>query len=225
MIQAVLILHIIAGSFALLSGPLAIAFKHGGKLHRLFGKIFFFAMMTVAISAVIVGLAHKNYFLFIVAIFSAYLVSSGYRILYLKKLHKEQKPQGIDYAISGTMLAFSIAFLIWGSYLAYHQQSFSIVFFTFGIISFILVRSDRNLFAAKNLEKNYWLFAHIKKMIAGIIAAFTAFLVVNVQFQPSFIVWIAPTLAGGFVIRHYTKQYRQKFNKGSQVEQLVELKK
>lgn len=224
-IQYFLYLHIAAGSVALLSGPLAVGFKHGGKLHRIFGKIFFFAMMAVAVSAVVVGLAHKNYFLFIVAVFSAYLVSTGYRILYLKKLHKEQKPAMVDYFISGIMFAFSLAFILWGGFLAMHKESFSIVFFTFGLISFLLVRKDRKIFAAATLEKNYWLFVHITKMIAGIIAAFTAFLVVNVNLEPGFIVWIAPTLIGGFVIRYYTSKYRQKINKGSQLEQLVEVQK
>ena len=225
MIHTILILHIVAGSLALLSGPLAIAFKHGGKFHRLAGKIFFFAMMTVAGTAVIIGLTHKNYFLFIVAVFSAYLVSSGYRILYLKKLLKEQKPEVIDWIITGIMFAFSIAFIVWGTYLAFNATNFSLVFFTFGGISFWLVMRDRKLYAAKNLEKNYWLYAHITKMIAGIIAAFTAFLVVNVQFQPGFVLWISPSLIGGFVIRYYTSQYRLKLNKGHQVEELVELKK
>ena len=225
MIKLFTILHIIAGSFALLSGPLAVGFKHGGKLHRIFGKIFFFAMMTVAVTATVVGLAHKNYFLFIVAVFSAYLVSTGYRILYLKKLHKEQKPEKIDLLISGIMFAFSIAFLLWGTYLALHKESFSVVFFTFGIISFLLVRKDRKIFAAQNLEKSYWLFVHITKMIAGIIAAFTAFLVVNVKFEPGFVVWVAPTLIGGLVIRYYTAHYRMTINKGTGIEQLVEIKK
>ena len=76
-IHSFLILHIAAGTLALLSGPLAIAFKHGGKLHRIAGKIFFFAMMVVAASAAVIGIAHKSYFLLIVAVFSAYLVSSG----------------------------------------------------------------------------------------------------------------------------------------------------
>ncbi len=223
-IHAFLILHIAAGTISLLSGPLAIAFKHGGKLHRIAGKAFVFSMLTVALSATIVGLAHKNFFLIIVAVFSAYLVSTGYRILHLKNLNKLQKPEKKDWMITGTMLLFSLAFVTWGIYLLIHKESFSLVFLTFGGISFLLVQRDRKLYAAKNLTKNYWLFTHITKMIAGIIAAFTAFLVVNVQFQPGFIVWIAPTIVGGFVIRYYTRKYRQKLNHGSQLKELVEIK-
>ena len=100
-------MHIAAGSLSLVSGPLAIGFKHGGKWHRVAGKIFFFAMMLVAATAFFIGLAHKNYFLFIVAVFSAYLVSSGYRILYLKKLGKSQKPGLVDWFITTTMFLFS----------------------------------------------------------------------------------------------------------------------
>jgi hypothetical protein len=224
-IKIALAMHIAAGSLSLVSGPLAIGFKHGGKWHRVAGKIFFFAMMLVAATAFFLGLAHKNYFLFIVAIFSAYLVSSGYRILYLKKLDKSQKPALVDWFITATMFLFSLAFLAWGTYLAIKGNSFSLVFFTFGGISFWLVLKDRKLYRAVDLEKNFWLYAHIIKMIAGLIAAFTAFLVVNVQIQPGFVVWIFPSFVGGWVIRYYTTLYRKKLSQGKKVEEMVLLKK
>ncbi len=224
MIEFVLIIHILAGSMALFTGPLAIAFKHGGNLHRIFGKIFFYAMLVVSLTATIVGIAHKNYFLFIVAVFSAYLVSSGYRVLYLKKLNKDQKPKALDYFITGTMFIFSLFFIAWGAFLAINKSSFSIVFLTFGAISFWLALRDKMMYEAKNLEKNFWLFSHIVKMIAGNIAAFTAFLVVNIQMKPGFILWVAPSLIGGFVIRYYLTFYRKKLSKGSKVQQIVDIK-
>lgn len=226
-IHSFLLLHIAAGTFALLSGPMAIAFKHGGKVHRIAGKIFFYAMMTVAVSATVVGIAHKDYFLLIVAVFSAYLVSSGYRILYLKKLSKGQKPQVIDWVITAAMFAFSLLFISYGAYIALvFKNSFSIVLFTFGAISFGLVLKDKKIYTANNLEKNYWLYTHIIKMIAGNIAAFTAFLVVNIHFQPNFIVWILPSFIGGLVIRYYTTLYRKKLTKPeAKVEDLVQIEK
>jgi hypothetical protein len=224
-IKSALAMHIAAGSLSLVSGPLAIGFKHGGKWHRVAGKIFFFAMLMVAATAFFLGLAHQNYFLFIVAIFSAYLVSSGYRILYLKKLGKSQKPALLDWSITGTMFLFSLSFFAWGSYLAMNGISFSLVYFTFGGISFWLVMKDRKLYRSVDLEKNFWLYAHITKMIAGLIAAFTAFLVVNVQFQPGFVVWIFPSFVGGWVIRYYTTLNRKKLTQGKEVEELVLLKK
>ena len=136
-----------------------------------------------------------------------------------------QKPEFIDYTITGIMFCFALAFLIWGIALAIKGNSFSIVFLLFGTISMTLAVKDIKLFAAKNLKKNYWLFNHITKMIAGNIAAFTAFMVVNINFQPNFVVWVTPSLIGGFVIRHYIKSYREKLNKGASVDTLVELKK
>jgi Predicted membrane protein (DUF2306) len=46
-----LILHILAGSIALLTGTLAIAVRKGGSLHRASGNIFTVAMLTLATSA------------------------------------------------------------------------------------------------------------------------------------------------------------------------------
>ena len=46
-----LILHILAGSIALLTGTVAMGVRKGGKLHRASGDIFTVAVLTVATSA------------------------------------------------------------------------------------------------------------------------------------------------------------------------------
>ncbi|MCC6636763.1 MAG: DUF2306 domain-containing protein, partial [Ignavibacteriaceae bacterium] len=48
-----LYLHIAAGFLALVVAPVAMVVKKGGNAHRLWGKIFFWSMTVVAISALV----------------------------------------------------------------------------------------------------------------------------------------------------------------------------
>jgi uncharacterized membrane protein len=52
----VLIIHIAAGSLAILSGAAAIAVRKGDHLHRVFGTVFFASMLTTATLAVYLAL-------------------------------------------------------------------------------------------------------------------------------------------------------------------------
>ena len=73
---------------ALVAAPLAMAVRKGGRWHRLWGKIFVYTMMLVCSTAIVVGVARENIIMALVAVFSFHLVASGWRGLYLKKLHK-----------------------------------------------------------------------------------------------------------------------------------------
>ena len=55
------------------------------------------------------------------------------------------------------------------------------------------VRSDFKRFTVPPTEKNHWLFSHISGMIGGYIATITAFTVQNIQMNPSWVPWLAPT--------------------------------
>ncbi len=87
-----LILHILGGSIGLLTGTINLARKKGDKNHKQIGKIFAYSMLTAGFSAFVLSILHHNYFLFMVGIFTIYLVGTGYRYIYLKMLGSNQKP-------------------------------------------------------------------------------------------------------------------------------------
>ena len=65
-ITITLIIHVIAGTSALISGALAIILKRNTPKHKPVGKIYFWSMTFVFITAMIVSIAHKNQFLFLI---------------------------------------------------------------------------------------------------------------------------------------------------------------
>ena len=223
--QLILIIHIIAGGISLVSGPIAMLNQTGNKLHRISGKTFFYAMTVIFVSAIYLSIIHNLLFLFLIAIFSYYNIAVAYRALYLKKLGKGQKPRILDWSITIITTLFHAALIIWGIKTVFVDgQSFGIVALIFGTIGGLMNLRDYNHFNKGYKEKNGWLFVHISGMIGGYIAAVTAFLVNVVSFQPSFVLWLAPTVLLVPFMIYTMKKFRRKFNKGTSVENIVSLK-
>jgi len=53
--KILLVNHIVAGTIAFIVAPVALIVKKGSASHRLWGKVFFYSMLIVAITAVIMA--------------------------------------------------------------------------------------------------------------------------------------------------------------------------
>jgi uncharacterized membrane protein len=97
-IKSLLGVHNAARSTAFLMAPLALASAKGGKAHRRWGKIYFWAMAVVGSTALVLALYRPILFLALVAVFSFYAAFSAYRVLFHKNLPKGQKVTWPDWA-------------------------------------------------------------------------------------------------------------------------------
>ncbi len=220
-----LIIHITFGTMALLTGPVAMLNQNGNNLHRISGKIFFYAMTVVFFTAIYLSVAGNIPFLFLIAIFSYYSIVVGYRALHLKKLGNGQKPRLFDWAITIFTTLFHFALLVWGIVVLFFQSNnFGIVALIFGALGGLGNYREYRHYTVGYKEKNRWLFVHITGMIAGYIASATAFLVNVVTFQPSFVLWLAPTVVIVPYMIYVSRKFRKKFNKGIAAKELVTIK-
>src|SRR5215813_11213634 len=89
--RAFLAVHIAAGSSAFVLAPLALLTAKGGKAHRRWGKIYFWSMAVVAVTALVMAIYRPILFLALVAIFSFYSAFAGYRVLGQKAAYKGEK--------------------------------------------------------------------------------------------------------------------------------------
>ena len=96
-LRALLALHIACGAVAFLCAPVALATAKGGRVHRRWGKIYFWAMAGVAVTALVLSFALPIYFLAMVAVFSFYSAFAAYRVLYLKDMFKGARPKAVDW--------------------------------------------------------------------------------------------------------------------------------
>ncbi|HVU59180.1 MAG TPA: hypothetical protein VHD83_29160 [Puia sp.] len=210
-LRIILILHVLGGFTALLTGALAMLSRKGGPIHRLNGKIYFGGMTAVFISAVILSIAHHIPFLLMVGFFSYYMVVRGYRALYLKKLGRGQRAGALDWAIILSAAGFIFYLVIWGILRAMAGNGFGYVGMVFGGLGSSFLISDIRKFLRPPTEKMHWWFTHIAGMCGGYIATVTAFVVVNVHLNPGWITWLLPTAIGGPMIFRTVAKYKKQF--------------
>jgi uncharacterized membrane protein len=204
-IQNLIYTHAGFGGIALLTGLLALIVKKGSSAHKKTGKLFFYAMLTSAIMALVISVLpnHESPFLFGVGIFSSYFILSGYRALRFK--HKNPNLT-IDRVISGIMLVSGIAMAL---YFPIFHQEFNIVLAVFGCLGIYGSIRDLRLFGNPEKLQQNWLKLHLGQMTGGYIAATTAFVVVN-NFFPSFYGWFIPGIIGSFYIAYWVRKLEKK---------------
>jgi hypothetical protein len=210
-LRGLLILHIIGGTVALLSGLIAIFTKKGGKHHRLSGKFYFGGMTAVFISAIALSIGHHKPFLLMVGFFSYYMVVRGYRALYLKKLGRGQKPAALDWAIVLIAGAFILYLLCWGIIFIVGGVGMGIVAVVFAVLGCLFLRNDLNKLISGPKEKMHWWYTHIGGMGGGYVATLTAFVVVNIELKPGWVLWLIPSAIGLPIILVTIARYKRKF--------------
>src|SRR5688572_8723980 len=157
--NTLLLIHIVGGSVGLLTGSFNLFRKKGDKKHRTIGKIFVCSMLMAGISSLILAVWHPNYFLFIVGIFTLYMIATGNRYIYLKLLGKNQKPTAGDWAITLLMLLCGVLFIVLGINLIFRPDMFGIVLIVFGGLGLLFVKIDFDNYKGRSKIKNYWLLA------------------------------------------------------------------
>lgn len=191
----ILVIHIIAGTSALLSGLGAIVFRSKVKIHKPFGKVYFWSMTVIFFSALYMSIVHQNIFLFCVSFFTYHSCLVAFRALKLKKLHIDQKPTNFDWAIEVFFTLVHIGFVIFACILLKNDRtSFGIISLVFGILGLRSNYDTIKRLRKKLVHKNYWLLAHIGGMLGSYIGAITAFVVNNSRVipLPNLVLWLGP---------------------------------
>lgn len=212
--KTILTIHIISGSVGLFTGTINLLRKKGDRNHKLIGKIFAYAMLLAGFSSLALSIMHTNVFLFITGVFTVYMVSTGYRYLYLKMLGNNEGPKMLDWVITIAMLLAGLVFIALGIERLVDKNNFGIVYIVFGLIGLGFVTKDFNNYRGKLKEKNYWLLAHLQRMIGAYIASMTAFFAVNFKYFPveipEFVVWLLPSAILGPLIYKWSTKYSVK---------------
>ncbi len=209
--QILLGFHIAGGFAGLLCGTISAASKKGSNLHKTAGKIFFWGMLMASVAALILSNLpeHHNIFLFAVGGFTLYMICSGYRIVFLKRLFKTGSTSFtvLDYLISLFGLCFGFFLVYLSISNIYEGNNFGIVPGLFGIVCMNYARMDFKMLFQKLSIKEFWMPNHISRMMGAMIASYTAFLVVNLKIQPAWVLWVLPTLIGSGLISYFLRKF------------------
>lgn len=202
--------HVVAGAVALLIGPLAMATVKGGRWHRRWGKVYFWAMAAVAATAAAMCWLRSGLFLFLVAVFSFYLALTGYTVLHRKTA--TDRARVLDWVAAFAMLAAGVVLVVSGARLDPADPG-RWVRWVFAGVGLILGGSEVWHFLRPSKDPKAWFYAHMTRFLGAYIATVTAFVVVNFQTWPTLWRWLGPTLVGTIGITIWRIVYRRKFAK------------
>ncbi len=200
----ILALHILGGSIGLISGTIVLILKKEDKIHKKIGSIFFWGMNLAGLCSFVLAVIHPNRFLFIVGIFTLYMNLTAR--IYLKFKRVGSEINFIDSILTIGMLVAATFFVIDGVRTV-TEDSFGWVLLSFAFISLRFVIADYMFFKGKSKFANQWLLSHLQRMIGTYIASITAFLVVNIDFKPAFVIWLAPTVILVPLIIYWSRKY------------------
>jgi hypothetical protein len=213
--KAFLAVHITAGGGAFVLAPLALVTAKGGKAHRLWGKIYFWCMTVVAVTALTMALYRPILFLALVAVFSFYSAFVAYRVLGQKAAWKgEPVVRPLDWIAAVFCFMASAALAVLGAVKPVLVQNLGIPAIVFGLIGMRISGGAMWGFTHPPKEKMFWWYAHLQGMIGSYIAAWTAFCVVTIGPRlpaGSWWIWVAPTAIGVPALIAATAYYKRKF--------------
>ncbi len=201
--------HILAGATSLLTGLIALLSKKGARAHRLAGRVFLYAMIGIAVTAIILALLRPNPFLFYLGLLSVYLALWGRVALARKRVAPEAASPRVYLLAPASLGLVALGFLVKA------LSSGAIIFIVFAALGLTLANSHRRELMSASPYKLHWLIQHQTGFTTAYIASLTAFLVVNAgRFLPShpaitIAVWLGPTLVGVPLIIRATGRFKR----------------
>lgn len=206
-------IHAFLGGIGLITGFGSMAVKKGGKLHKRMGKIFAISMIVSCLIILPISWLpnHESLFLFLISLFTIYLVLIGRRALTFKS-RKKIKAAPIDLTISTIMLLFSVFMVAYGIYGFLNKVPDHTLYTVFGGLGLFL--TIKNFIFYKNFreQKVAWLLTHLTHMIAGLIASITAFIVAGLKLW-TLTAWVLPSVIGTAYIIYWRLKTKSKITK------------
>ena len=214
LIPFLLAIHVAAGALALVVAPVAMVTAKGGPTHRRWGKVYYWAMAVVALTAVVVDLWRPNPFLALVAVFSFYFAFTGRRVLLHKRPERGERATALDWGAAVAAVIASVGLVVLGVVQpGAVWVKLGTVAVVFGVLGLVFAGLQLRRFARPPAEPARWWFTHMSGMLGSYLAAVTAFSVVNFTFMPTTLRWLWPTLVGTPLIVLWVAYYRRRFQR------------
>ena len=197
-----LVIHVLAGTIALLCSAIAVSSEKGKKFHVLSGRTYFWCMVGIFLTAIPMSIINSNIFLFLIAIFSFYLAFAGMRFAKNRKGIATK----IDWIAVSLMILSGLGMWVLAVIYFLNDNSQYITLLVFGFIALALGCGDYISHKNKAAIGKERIAKHLTNMMAGTIAVITAVLVVNVNIEPIWIWWLLPTAVITPIIFYWNKK-------------------
>ena len=190
-----LVIHIAAGSVALLTALVALVTAKGGVVHVRAGRVYAIGMTLIFLTAIPLAILGADVFLLLIAVFSFYLVFAGWRFA----RNRSRRPQPVDWAAVAIMGLTGLGMWGYAVVLGMSGSGQWVTMLAFGFIAVALSVADGLFFnqgrrARRRPAPHLRIQRHLTNMMAGTIATVTAVMVVNVSMNPVWLPWLLPTI-------------------------------
>ncbi|PTT02455.1 hypothetical protein DBR11_04720 [Pedobacter sp. HMWF019] len=166
-----IVIHVLAGSSALLIGLFILFAAKGGKRHRSSGRLFLWLLSIVILTGLLgVFIFKRNSFLPVITLLSGYLGFSGFRVM----RNRINKPRLLDVA-AAVLSILSVFFFV------YYFKSIGmiwspvIIYSTVGYLVLVVVYDLGRYLLSKKTYQHMWMYEHILKMVSAFTALLSAF--------------------------------------------------
>lgn len=165
-------------------------------------------MLTSSIISLIIAQSpgHHNLFLFLIGVFTIYLIIAGNNALKLKLTYQDEISWQIR-SVPILMMIVSIAMVIIGFYSLIKLEPQNWLYLIFGGFGFLLTWKDFVTFRIFKEQKNAWLKNHLGRMTGALIASITAFIVAGLNIG-NILAWITPSVIGTIYIIYWSRILR-----------------
>ena len=175
--SSVLVFHICVGALGLLSGAVALSLRKGSRQHRVAGNAFVITMLSMAASAVYLGLVKHQTENWLKALLTAYLVASAWRTA----RRRDESPGAFEFGVFTAAVALGIGFVICGVRASTGPEGTAdghaaLKYFIFGVVTLFASVGDLRIlmrggvFGAHRIARHLW-----RMSLSLLIAAYTLF--------------------------------------------------
>ena len=191
----ILVIHIAAGSVALLTAFVALVTAKGGVIHIRAGRVYAIGMTLIFLTAIPLAILGASIFLLLIAVFSFYLVFAGWRFA----RNRSRRPQPVDWIAAAIMGLTGVGMWGYAAVLALSGAGNWVTLVAFGFIAVALSVADGLFFnqgrpGKRRPAPHLRIQRHLTNMMAGTISTITAVMVVNVSMNPVWVPWLLPTI-------------------------------
>jgi len=214
-------IHIPAGTLSLILFWIPVLVKKGGKIHRKAGRIYYWCMWIVQVTALLLCFTNLMMGNIISASFLGFLaILTGYPLWYSYEILQQKKVWTDTYFKARKMFAWvlflaSMGMVVGAVLLKFQGAGILMIFF--GLLGIPAIK-DALMKKEAAMKKENRIAMHIQGTIISGIAAYTAFLSFGgrtlfgdlLPGMLQVIPWIAPTIIGVIFIRVMKRKYKVK---------------
>lgn len=150
---------------------------------------------------------HESIFLFLIGVFTIYMILAGNRALTLKSAIKT-KADWKDKSITYSMIFCVMVMLVLAVKAFYKGEGIAILYVFFSVFGSLMTYRDLKAFQKFYSDRRVAIISHIGRMVGAYIASITAFIVAGLQVS-NLIVWLMPTLLGTVYIYVHLLKFKK----------------